>query len=158
MAWSKVWTEGPHEGRPQRRKARSWAWSESGGHSSPEGSFPFPASTPGMWTVTRMTRSRTWWPSSIMGRSSNKPARWSGLAVRWWSGTGRSMGRTLASSRTAVGRVSSWPGEVSVTPLPATHPILRASLVQFRSRGQSSPKSVELQLKCLRIWFFSHDC
>ncbi|KAB0337932.1 hypothetical protein FD755_025410, partial [Muntiacus reevesi] len=57
------------------------------------------------------TRSRTWWPSSITGRSSTEPARWSGRAVSCWSGTGTSIVRTLASSGTAVGRVSLRPGE-----------------------------------------------
>ncbi|KAJ1057823.1 hypothetical protein K5549_013163 [Capra hircus] len=58
-----------------------------------------------------MTRSRTWWPCSIMGRSSTEPARWSGRAVSCWSGTGMSMARNLASSRTAGGRASSRPRE-----------------------------------------------
>ena len=158
MTWSKVWTADPHGERPQRQKSRSWAWSESGGHLSPEVSFPFPGSTPGMWTVPGMTRSRTYWPSSIIGRYSTKPARWSGRAVSCWSSMGTSMARTLASSGTGRERVSLRLGEVSVTPLPAPHPILGTSMVKFLSRGQSSPKSVELQLKCLRIWFFLHNC
>ena len=112
MAWLKVWTEDSHGERPQRRKSRSWAWSESGGHSSPEVSFPFPGSTPGMWTVPGMTRSRNYWPSSITGRYSTEPARWSGWAVSCWSSMGTSTARTLASSGTARERVSLQLGEV----------------------------------------------
>ena len=94
-----------------------------------------------------MMRSRTWWPCSITGRSSTEPARWSGRAVSCWSGTGTSMARNSASRWTTGGRASSRPGEVSVTPLPALHPILGSFLGPILKQSPIQSKVSQVAIK-----------